>query len=812
MSYILVIVESPAKCKKIEGYLGKGYKCMASFGHIRELNGLKSINIENNFEPTFIESENKKANIIKLKKAAKEARDVIIATDDDREGEAIGWHLCETLSLPLNTQRIIFHEITKSAIQEAIKNPAKLNMNMVNAQKARQVLDLLVGYKISPILWRNFASGYKSNLSAGRCQTPALRIIYENQKEIDESPGKMVYNTVGYFTSKNLPFTLDYQYEDSETMGNFLEETVNHTHIYSCSEERKNTKNPPKPFTTSALQQAASSELRINTKDTMKICQTLYEAGYITYMRTDSRTYSEEFITKAKEFILNNYQAEYINPKIDELCLRSKAKTENKKGKKKEENNNAQEAHEAIRPTDIKLKNLQDEGMSPQEKKMYYLIWRNTMESCMSPAIYNGITAKITSAENHTFKSTQEQVVFPGWKIVYGFEKENADYIYLQKLKNGSILQYKKVTCKASLKGTKDHYTEAKLVQMLEEKGIGRPSTFATLVEKIQERDYVKKEDVAGKLIKCVEFELEGEEITETEVERELGAEKNKLVLQPLGKLVWEFLQSKYCSLFEYEFTKHMEDSLDIIAKGEKEWVNLCRECDNQVESLICQDTNNLKQSDKNKTDTENNSENEKIDGKQKLRVNSKKACEIQIDDEHIYTIAKYGPVVVSIVDGKKVFKPAKKDIDLDKLKRGEYSVDEVVDIKKTELANGKNLGKYQNQDLILKKGKFGFYVEYGDNKKSLNGLGKNENKMTYKNIVEYLDKGDNASPSVLRVINDEMSIRKGKFGNYIYYKTSEMSKPSFLSLTGFNENPIKCDIDVLCAWIETKHNIVLSD
>lgn len=785
MAGVLVIVESPAKCKKIESFLGKGYKCMASFGHIRELDGLKSINFANNFEPTFIESESKKVNISKLKKAAKEVREVIIATDDDREGEAIGWHLIKVLNLPINTPRIIFHEITKSAIQESIKNPVNINIDMVNAQMARQVLDLLVGYKISPILWKNFASGFKSNLSAGRCQTPALRLIYENQKEIDDSPGKMVYSTTGYFTSKNLPFILDYQYEDYETMGNFLEETVNHSHIYSVSEERKNTKNPPKPFTTSGLQQAASSELRINTKDTMKICQTLYEAGYITYMRTDSKTYSEEFIEKAKQYILKNYEEIYINPKVDELALRAKSENKKSKKSKKDENNTVQEAHEAIRPTDINLREL-DEDMSPKERKMYYLIWRNTLESCMSAATYKGITAKISAAENHSFKSTQEQVIFPGWKIVDGYEKENADYIYLQKIKNGSIIAYKKIVSKASLKGTKDHFTEAKLVQMLEEKGIGRPSTFATLVEKIQERQYVKKEDVPGKLIKCTEFDLVGEEIIENEVERELGAEKNKLVLQPLGKMVWEFLEKNYLQLFEYEYTKHMEDSLDYIAKGDKIWYELCKECNTEVDNLILKDTSSSPQNGEKK----------------------QKAGEIRIDEEHIYTNAKYGPVVMSVVDGKKVFKPAKKDLDLEKLRRGEYTLEEIIDNKKIELGSGKLLGTYQNEELILKKGKYGFYVQFGENKKTLNGLGKNENALTYKKVIEFLEKGENSNPNVLRVINDEMSIRKGKFGSYIFYKSNEMTKPSFLSLSGFDENPLKCDLDILCAWIETKYNI----
>lgn len=437
--------------------------------------------------------------------------------------------------------------------------------------------------------------------------------------------------------------------------------------------------------------------------------------------------------------------------------------------------------------------------MSPKERKMYYLIWRNTVESCMAAALYKGITAKINAAEDHLFKSTQEQVIFPGWRIVDGYEKENNDYIFLQKLKNGSVIEYKKITCKASLKGTKDHYNEAKLVQMLEEKGIGRPSTFATLVDKIQEREYVKKEDVEGKLVKCTEFELVGEEITENEIEKELGAEKNKLVLQPLGKMIWEFLQTKYLSLFEYEYTKHMEDTLDIIAKGDKIWYELCKECNSQVDNLIEQDKQTI--SNENDNENDDNENNSKV--KKQLR-----AGEIRIDDEHIYAIAKYGPVVVSVVDGKKVFKPAKKDIDLDKLRNGEYNVEDVIDDKKVDIINGKVLGKYQNEDLILKKGKYGFYVQYGENKKTLNGLGKVESALTYKKVIEFLEKGGN--PNVLRAINNDLSIRKGKFGNYIYYKTEEMSKPQFLSLTGFKENVLKCDLDVLCAWIETKHNITI--
>ena len=298
MTYSLIIVESPAKCSKIESLLGPGYKCIASYGHIREIKGgLSALNINDNFNVNFTISDTKKQQVTKIKKMIKDAKEVILASDDDREGESIAWHICETFKLPLKkTKRIIFHEITKSALVKAVNNTTLVNMRQVHAQLARQILDILVGFKISPILWEKISYTSSSSLSAGRCQTPALRLVYDNQKSIDASPGKKVYNTNGYFTSMDLPFSLNYNYENEEDISNFLEETVNHVHIYTCSKERKLIKKPPEPFTTSTLQQAASNELHMSPKRTMSLCQKLYESGYITYMRTDSKTYSKEFI------------------------------------------------------------------------------------------------------------------------------------------------------------------------------------------------------------------------------------------------------------------------------------------------------------------------------------------------------------------------------------------------------------------------------------------------------------------------------------------------------------------------------------
>jgi len=407
----LVIVESPAKCKKIESYLGSGYKCIASFGHIRQIaNGLKSIDTKNNYDVVFKTIGSKGKYIKSLREWIKKSKEVILATDDDREGEAIAWHICKTFNLSvLSTKRIIFHEITKPAIKTAINNPTVINMNTVNAQLARQVLDLLVGYTISPILWKHISRNTKGSLSAGRCQTPALRLVYEQQKLINSSPGKKVYETTGIFTNKNFNFVLNYNYNSENKMENFLEESVNFEHKYNVTKPKVVKKNPPIPFTTSTLQQKASNEYNFSPKQTMRLAQTLYENGLITYMRTDSIKYSEEFIKSAKKYIKSQYGNDYITKNLEKLI-------NNGENKKKKENN-AQEAHEAIRPTKIDVNTITVVGkITAREVKLYNLIWKNTVESCMTAATYNSITAKITSPEKHSYKYSSEEVIFQDGK------------------------------------------------------------------------------------------------------------------------------------------------------------------------------------------------------------------------------------------------------------------------------------------------------------------------------------------------------------------------------------------------------------
>jgi DNA topoisomerase-1 len=773
MSYTLVIVESPAKCQKIENYLGPGYKCIASFGHLQELKSLKDIDISNNFMPNFNPIESKQKQINKIKQLLTYSKEVILATDDDREGEAISWHICKLFNLSTETtKRIIFHEITKPAITKAINNPTTINMNIVNAQFGRQILDLLVGYKISPILWSQISR--TKNLSAGRCQTPALRLVYENQLDIDNSPGTKSYNTIGYFTDKIIPFSLNYNYDNEEKMVLFLENTTEHNHILSCDKPKESIRKSPTPFTTSTLQQTSSNELHISPKDTMQICQKLYEGGYITYMRTDSKIYSKDFVDTTIQYITSNYGNEYITNNIEALT-NSSIKT--KKSNKKETDNIAQEAHEAIRPTNITIKNLPEESdFNNREKKLYYLIWKNTLESCMADAVFKTMLARISAPQSHEYRYTSELLVFLGWKIIdYNTKKElvidntkKMAYEYLPKITNKTLI-YKKIISKFSLKDLKSHYTEAKLVQLLEQKGIGRPSTFSSLIEKIQQRGYVKKENIKGKTIKCSDFELENDEILETETEREFGNEKNKLIIQQTGLIVIKLLIEKYSSIFNYEYTKTMEDYLDIIAKGDKKYFELCSSCLKEIDTI-------------NNTINNNNRE------------------DIKIDNNHTFMIAKHGPVIKKNNNGKTEFISIKKDINIDKLKNGNYKLEEIIEDNTLD----KILGKYQNNNILLKKGKFGLYITWGENKKSINDININENDIKLEDVIDYITNSKN-NTNILRDISKDISIRKGQYGHYIFYKTSNMNKPRFIKLNDFKEDYLNCDVNLIISFVKEK-------
>jgi DNA topoisomerase-1 len=803
----LVIVESPAKCKKIESYLGPGYKVIASFGHLRTISGLESIDIKNNFNTTYsvIHEDIKLKQIEKIRSEITNSCEVIIATDDDREGEAIGWHICELFGLNItNTKRIIFHEITESAIKSAISHPKRINMKLVEAQQSRQILDLLVGYTISPILWNNISKTYKASLSAGRCQTPALRLIYDNYLDIKSSPGRTVFDTTGYFTNLTLPFELNKQFTTDNEVTEFLELCKEWEFMFTSTLPKKVIKKAPEPLTTSNLQQLASNELHMSPKDTMKYAQQLYEGGYITYMRTDSKKYSQEFVNSVAKYIINLHGEQYVSSTIGHLSVENKIeetsiisdKKETKKKKTLAEQRGIptpQEAHEAIRPVNINITSLtlsEDPTVELQAKaiKLYELIWQRSCESCMSSAQYNSVTAKIIAPINTEFNYKVEQPIFLGWQIIEKAKDKNKDkntqYQYITTLKQNVIINFKTIEIKFNMNGLKTHYTEARLIQLLEEKGIGRPSTFASLVDKIQERKYVEKQNIIGKELEGNDYSLNNNNISKTIVKKQFGNENNKLVIQPIGIIVIEFLLAHFESIFNYNYTKEMEDDLDLIANGSKKLNELCDTCYKELTTI----TNSLKEL---------------------------KKFSLRIDDEHTLIIGKHGPVVkyVSSKNNKTVsFLPVKKDLDIDAISRIQnVSLEDILD---QNIVHSEAIGKYKGQDLFIKKGKYGVYAQWGKETKALKdefGSIPLEN-IEYIEVIRYLDRDNVLDPTkpigLIRELNNHISIRTGKFGDYIFYKKPRMKKPEFLKINGFNSDYKKCDKVLILNWIKQTYNI----
>jgi DNA topoisomerase I len=761
----LLIVESPSKCATIEKYLtSKDIKCVASFGHIREIKSLKDIDIDNNFKTNFTPVASKKSQIHTLKRAIKACSEVILATDNDREGEAIAWHICQHFNLNIHTtKRIIFNEITQKCLIKAYENPVRLNMNLVNAQMARQIMDFIVGFKVSPLLWK---LGNKK-LSAGRCQSPALRLICENDAEGENKNIEKSYNITGYFTSQNIPFTLNKSFSNFEgELENYFDQ-IEEDHKYNYSIKRTNI-SPPSPFSTSTIQQTASNQLHYSPKETMSLCQKLYEKGLITYMRTESTTYSAEFIKVTHNYIETKYGNKYVNTD-------------------QETQEDQETAHEAIRVTDITKSDASKLNLEKKEETMYKFIWNNTIESCMNNAIYDVLNAKLEDAScNYYYFYKCDKPVFLGWQII---KKKKSDifYDFLSRLQIGSKLNLKKTIANVSIGNQHLHYSEANLVSTLEKKGIGRPSTFASIVDKIQDRKYVKKGNIKGKKIKCETYELDLQEETIEVVENEIeiGNEKNKLILNPLGKIVNSYLQEKFEELFNYNYTNKMENALDDVANGKQSYIHVCSECNNKIERY--------------------------------LKSIKSEQFEYKFDDNHIAIFAKYGLVVKCIDETKSnkdsvSFKKIKEDIDFDKLQQGEYQLEDVLEENTSNSSdkNEKKLGVYKDKIVVIKKGKFGLYAVYGTKNISLKGFGNRpiENIGLYEVIPILQGKTENT----VREINENISIHKGKtikFPDYIFYKTKKMRKPTFYSLDGCYFDYKTCDIEKLKEWIKNTHGLM---
>ena len=746
----LVIVESASKCLKIEAYLGSQYKCIASNGHVRQLDGLKSIDTKRNYEPTFTVPKDKSKHVEQMKTILGmfSKSNIILAADDDREGEAIAWHICETFDLSVaDTPRIKFNEITKAAILRAVENPIRIDMDLVRAQHARQVLDMLVGFKISPLLWKYLYNDKSNGLSAGRCQTPALRLVYDNEKA--RTAPDMSYRTRGKFTSKNVEFVLSKDFASKDDVRGFLSKGIDFKHFLTIGSPTESVRGPPKPFNTSRLLQHVS---HMSPKETMALCQTLYQEGHITYMRTDSTKYSNDFLVEARAHITGQWGDKYVG-NLDKI---GNADTSN--------------PHEAIRVTNIEITEIA--CSDPRLNTMYKTIWKNTMESCMSDARCSVTECRITAPDDLFYRSVIEVPIFDGWKKQHKTCEHNDGNGMLFYFKSimGNPIQYSYIESSVSFTNKHSHYTESSLISKLEDLGIGRPSTFASLVDVIQERGYVKKTNIDGEKYKCVEFKLSGRAIEEVETERIHGNEKNKLVIQPTGILIIEFLVKTFESLFSYDYTDKMEKKLDEIAggKGIIQWYDVCKECHVLIRTL----------------------------------TNSVSKETYKLDDKHDFVFTKNGPAISNkLADGTIGYKSVRKDIaiDLDKLRNGGYNIDELIEIPI------QCIGKIGEHDVFIKHGKFGAYAEWGENKKSVDTIIQTKGVVT---IGDIIDNPKSSSSCVLRTLTNDLSIRKGKYGAYAHYQRKDMPKPEFYNIKKFREGFSNCNADVLINWLCKTYNI----
>lgn len=560
----LVIVESPAKAKTIEKYLGSSYVVKSSFGHIRDLptKGL-SIDKANNFEPEYVISSDKKKVVSELKKLAKD-REVWLASDEDREGEAIAWHLCHALGLkPDKTKRIVFHEITKPAIEEAVKNPRTVDERLVDAQQARRVLDRLVGYELSPVLWKKVQTG----LSAGRVQSVAVRLIVEREREIEafKSSSKFKVSATFIVDGQELKAGLSKTCDNEKEVRDLLEQLTGTAYQVEDITKKPGKRSPSAPFTTSSLQQEASAKLGYSVKQTMTLAQRLYESGNITYMRTDSTNLSQLSLNEAKAYITTQYGSEY-------------QKTRTYKTK----NSSAQEAHEAIRPTNLKKLSA---GENEQQEKLYQLIWRRTVASQMADAKIERSEIKIANSNtDHKFIGKGEILVFDGFLKVYGGGKDD---VILPNVTKDQSLDLDEIVATESFDKPPARYSEASLVRKLEELGIGRPSTYAPTISTIQARNYVEKGDSEGKEREIKIISLKNGKITDSSKTEKTGVERSKLSPTHLADIATDFLVKHFSSIVDYNFTANAEESLDKIAEGKLVWQDVIKNFYEGFEPLI---------------------------------------------------------------------------------------------------------------------------------------------------------------------------------------------------------------------------------
>ena len=757
----MVIVESPGKIKKIEEYLGKDYTVKASIGHIRDLQDNKlSIDVKNGFTPEYVVPADKKKIVSDLKKFSDNAQTVWLASDADREGEAISWHLMETLKLdPARTKRIVFHEITKSAIQEAVNNPRQIDMNLVNAQQARRVLDRLVGFELSPVLWKKI----QPKLSAGRVQSVALRLVVDKEKEILDFKPSPYYLIEGQFvtndTNSALKAVLEKRFSSEDEARAFLSDCIGASFRVAGIEEKQNSRVPAAPFTTSTLQQEAARKLHFSVSTTMRVAQSLYERGLITYMRTDSTNLSSLALGTAKKFITENYGAEY-----------SKTRQYRTTGK------GAQEAHEAIRPTFIDNTSISGTAM---EQRLYNLIWKRTVASQMADASVMNTAVKIECDKRpERFSAQAVTILFDGFLKVYMESSDDSpaqdNETVLPKISVGEGLCPTAINASCKFTQPPYRYSEASLVKKLEELEIGRPSTYSpTITTLTSRRGYIVKGDKEGTRHQVTNLSLKGSTISTSTKTETVGAEKGKLLPMDIGIIVSDYLKANFPGIMDYDFTANVEKDLDKIANGDMEW-------DKVISSFYFPFHKKVEDS---LTDGQYN------------RISR----EIGTAPDGEVIVAKFGRFGAYVQKGD----PEKKQFAT--LGKGQLIESITLEEALKLFQLPRNLGQIDGMDVIANKGKFGPYLKYGDKNISL-PRGADPMKITLEDCREIIRQAQEKVPvnAVLAEFNDgQIQVLNGRFGPYIKSNGSNYKIPKGVEVNSLSSE--KCQEIINSAGNEKK-------
>ena len=725
MAENLVIVESPAKAKTIEKYLGLNYKVASSFGHISDLPSKNiGIDIENDFKPKYEVSSDKKTIVKNLKDLVKKSKTVWLASDEDREGEAIAWHLFRTLKLDAdNTKRIVFNEITKSAITNAINNPRSINYDLVDAQQARRVLDRIVGYELSPVLWRKVKGG----LSAGRVQSVAVRLIVEKEREIRNYVSASTYKVEAIFKNSNgkeFVARLSNEFKSKDDAIDYLNSTTESTFKVTEIVKKPVKKSAPAPFTTSTLQQEASRKLSFPVSKTMSVAQRLYESGHITYMRTDSVNLSNLAIDEAKKQVVKNFGEAYANPKN----FSTKAK-------------GAQQAHEAVRPTNFDMS--PDNVKDYDQKRLYQLILNRTLASQMKPAELEKTNIKISSSNrSELFTANGEVIKFDGYLKLYQVSKDDdsaEDDGILPRFKEDEILNLEDLFATQKFSRPPYRYSEASLVKKLEELGIGRPSTYAPTISTVQNRGYVEKGSTEAKSRKVIKVSISNGVISENTLSEKFGSDKGKLIPTDIGMIVTDFLKNHFEYIMDYNFTAKVEQDFDSIASGKKDWTEMMKSFYGKFHPIV--------------EDVQQNASRES--GKRVLGSHPENDKEVSV------RLGKFGPMVqIGTVDDeeKPKFASLPKDFQIESV-----TLDQALSL--FELP--RTLGEFQGETLEANNGRYGPYIKFGKKFVSI-PAGKSPTSISLEDAIVIIEDKIKADAPIHVYENMDVQKGKGRFGPYI--------------------------------------------